>query len=71
MPGLADIDVQPVEIKSMGWKYDIGQFKDAADEEATDEEKVQWKDFDIDNKVPVIQYDCYCILVRYEVEVIG
>lgn len=71
MPGLADIDVQPVEIKSMNWKYDIGQFKDAADEDAADDEKAQWKDFDIDNKIPQIFFDCYCVLVRYEVDVIG
>lgn len=71
MPGFADIDVQPVEIKSMSWKYDIGQFKDFADENATDEEKAQWENFDIDNKIPVIDFDCYCVLVRYEVDVVG
>lgn len=66
MPGLIDIDIQPVEVKTMGWEYDIGNFKDKEDGQ-----KPNWKDFDIDNKIPEIEFDCYCILVRYEVNVVG
>lgn len=70
-PGFLDIDLQPYEVKEMKWLYDIGQFKDANDEEADDSEKADWKEFDTDNKIPVIFNDCYCVLVRYEVEILG
>ena len=70
-PGLFDIDVKPEDIKTFEWQYAIGNFKDASDEEAEESEKVVWKDFDIDNKIPEILYDCYCVLVRYEVQVVG
>lgn len=71
MPGLLDIDLQPYQIKEFKWKYDVGQFKDLDDEDAEDWEKVDWKDFDVDSKIPDIEYDCYCVLVRYEVEIQG
>lgn len=70
-PGFSDIDLKPEEIKHLEWQYAIGQFKDQTDPDATDDEKVHWKDFDSDSKIGVIAYDCYCVLVRYEVEVVS
>lgn len=70
-PAFLDIDIQPHNIQDVDWVYDIGVFKDKTDETAEPDEVVQWKSFNKKNSIDEIKHDCYCVLVRFDVNIIA
>lgn len=70
-PAFLDIDIQPYNIQDVDWMYDVGVFKDKTDETAEPDEVVQWRAFNKKNSIDEIHHDCYCVLVRFDVNIIA